>query len=120
MSSSTIRVVPHSRLSTRKKILIEINGPNTSHGTSALIQRRYRNGKVTHSRIPLSGYGNARLLRTFNRKSISSMYLVVSNTSTAMTDCGKVNATYGGPRYSCYGRGVYDSGQTFKVRASLR
>jgi hypothetical protein len=120
MSSSTIRIAPSSSLSTRKKILIEINGPNRSHGTNALIQRRYRNGKVTHSMIPLNASGNARLLRDFNRASIRSMYLVVSNTSTAMKDCGEVEATYGGPRYSCFGRGVYDSAQTFKVRASLR
>jgi hypothetical protein len=120
ISSSTIKIVPKRNLSKRKKILIEINGPNRSHGTNALIQRRYRNGKVTHSMIPLSGYGNARLLRDFNRASIRSMYIVVSNTSTAMKDCGKVEATYGGPRYSCSGRGSYDSAQTFKVRASLR
>ena len=120
ISSSTIRLVPHSSLSTRKQVLIEIDGPNTSHGTNALIQRRYRNGKVTHSMIPLNTSGNARLLRDFNRASISSMYLVVSNTSTAMKDCGEVEATYGGPRYSCYGQGSYDSGQAFKVRASLR
>ena len=101
MSSSTIRIAPHSSLSTRKRVLIEIDGPNTSHGTNALIQRRYRSGKVTHSMIPLNGYGNARLLRDFNRASISSMYLVVSNTSTAMTDCGEVLAAYGGPKYSC-------------------
>jgi hypothetical protein len=120
MSSSTIRIVPHRSLSTRRQILIEIDGPTRSHGTNALIQRRYRSGKVTHSMIPLNASGNARLLRDFNRASISSMYLVVSNTSTSMTDCGEVNATYGGPRYSCYGRGLYDIGHTFKVRASLR
>ncbi len=67
ISSSTIRLVPHSSLSTRKQVLIEIDGPNTSHGTNALIQRRYRNGKVTHSMIPLNTSGNARLLRDFNR-----------------------------------------------------
>jgi hypothetical protein len=120
MSSSAIRIAPASSLSKHKKILIEIDGPNLSHGTNALIQRRYRNGKVTHSMIPLNASGNARLLRDFNRASITSMYLVVSNTSTAMTNCGGVEATYGGPRYSCYGRGSYDSGQSFKVRASLR
>ena len=68
--------------------------------------------------IPLNSSGNARLLRDFNRASISSMYLVVSNTSTSMKDCGEVATTYGGPRYSCYGRGTYDSAQTFKVRAT--
>ena len=120
LSSSAIRIVPHSTLSTRKKILIEIFGPNKSHGTNALIQRRYRNGKVTHSMIPLNSAGNARLVRDFNRASISSMYLVVANTSTAMKSCGQVTGFDGGPAYSCSGRGTYDSAQTFKVRASLR
>ena len=54
------------------------------------------------------------------RASISSMYLVVSNTSTSMKDCGEVATDDGEPWYSCYGRGSYDSGQSFKVRASLR
>ena len=90
MSSSTIRIAPHDRLSKRKKVLIQVNGPNISHGTNALIQRRFRNGKVTHSMIPLGRYGNARLTTAFNRASMSSMYLVVSNTSTAMKRCGKI------------------------------
>ncbi len=120
LSSSTVRIVPSSTLSTRRKVLIEINGPNTSHGTNALIQRRYRNGTVTHSMIPLNSAGNARLVRDFNRASISSMYLVVSNTSTSMKDCGEVATADGEPWYSCYGRGTYDSAQTFKVRATLR
>jgi hypothetical protein len=119
LSSSTIRVVPHRSLSKRRRILIQIDGPNTSHGTTAMIQRRYRNGTVTHTMVPLSPYGNARLLRAFNRASISSMYVVVSNTSTTMKDCGHVT-TFGGPRYSCYGRGFYDGAQTFKVRATLQ
>ena len=120
MSSSTIRIAPHGRLSKRRKVLIQVNGPNISHGTSALIQRRYRNGKVTHSMIPLGRYGNARLTRAFNRASIRAMYLVVSNTSTTMKRCGQITSPDGEPRYSCYGRGTYDSGQTFKVRATLR
>ena len=48
------------------------------------------------------------------------MYLVVSNTSTTMKRCGKVTSPAGEPWYSCYGRGTYDSAQTFKVRATLR
>jgi hypothetical protein len=120
LTSSSVRIVPSSSLSTSRNILIEINGPNKSHGTNALIQRRYRNGTVTHSMIPLSSYGNATLLRDFNRASISSMYIVVSNTSTSMQECGEVATGDGEPYYSCYGRGTYDSGQTFKVRASLR
>ena len=120
LSSSTIRIAPHDRLSKRRKVLIQVNGPNISHGTNALIQRRFRNGKVTHSMIPLGRYGNAQLTTAFNRASLSSMYLVLSNTSTAMQRCGKITSPDGGPRYSCYGQGTYDSAQTFKVRATLR
>ena len=120
LSSSTVRIVPSSTLSTSKDVLIEINGPNTSHGTNALILRRYRDGRVTRSMIPLDSAGDARLVRDFNRVSISSMYLVLSNTSTSMKDCGEVTTADGEPWYSCYGRGTYDSGQTYKVRATLR
>jgi len=120
LSSSSVRIVPSSTLSTSRKVLLEVNGPNTSHGTNALIQRRYRNGTVTHSMIPLNSAGDARLVRDFNRSSISSMYVVVSNTSTSMKECGEVVTAGGEPWYSCYGRGTYDSAQTFRVRATLR
>ena len=96
LSSSTIRVVPHRSLSRAQGILIQVDGPNTSHGTTAMIQRRYRNGTVTHAMIPLNTTGTRSCSSGFNRASISSMYVVVSNTSTPMRNCGRVT-TYGGP-----------------------
>ena len=56
----------------------------------------------------------------FPLTAVASLVVVMSNTSTAMRDCGRVEDGYGGPVYSCYGRGYYDSGQAFGVRASVR
>jgi hypothetical protein len=120
LSSSAIRVAPHQSLNRRKNLLIEVNGPDTSHGTTALVQRRYRNGAVAHSLMSLNGFGNGRLLIRFDRRALASVVVVVSNTSTAMRDCGRVGDAFGSPVYSCFGRGSYDQGQNFAVRATVR
>jgi hypothetical protein len=120
LSSSAIRVVPQARLNPRKRLLIEVNAPDTARGGTALIQRRYRNGVVTHSMMALNGFGNGRLLTRFDRRALASVVVLVSNTSTAMRDCETIGDGYGGPVYSCFGRGYYDHGQGFAVRASLR
>lgn len=120
LASSAIKVSPHPKLRKRAKLTIEVNLPDSARGSAALLQRRYRNGAVTHAMIPLNAAGNGRVRTAFNRRSIASMVVVVSNTSTTMRDCGTLRDSYGGPVYSCYGRGWYDAGQTFSVRASAR
>jgi hypothetical protein len=120
LSSSSIRVVPHPRLSRRKNLLVEVDAPDTARGAAALVQHRYRSGAVAHSVMALNRAGKGRLLVRFDRRVLASLVVVTSNTSTAMRDCGRVEDGYGGPVYSCYGRGYYDSGQAFGVRASVR
>jgi hypothetical protein len=118
LSSSAIRVTPHSRLSTSKRLEVRVDAPNTSQGSSALLQRRLRDGRVLNSTITLDKYGNGRVVYAFNRTSISSIVVVVANTSTAMQSCGQV-LNSDGPIYSCAGRGVHDSNQPYKVLARL-
>lgn len=120
LTNFPIRVVPHAKLSLRKKLLVEVNAPDAAGGAAALIQRRYRNGAVGHSIMPLNAYGNGRQLIAFNRKQLASVVIVVSNTSTTMRDCGAIVDGDGRPLYSCGGRGYYDAGQTFAVRATVR
>lgn len=120
LSSSSIRVAPNARLKPRSKLIVEVNAPDLSHGSTALLQRRYRNGAVSHAMMPLNASGNGRLQIPFNRKVLASVTIVVSNTSTAMRDCGRIGDSTGGPVYSCYGRGTYDTSQIFQVRARLR
>lgn len=120
LSNSPVRVLPGPRLSPRKKLLIEVNVPDTARGATALIQRRYRNGAVSHSLMPLNAYGNGRLLIPFNRKQLAAVVLVSSNTSTSMRNCGAISDSDGSPVYSCFGRGYYDVGQTYSVRATVR
>jgi hypothetical protein len=120
LSSSSVRVAPGGGLDRRKNLLVEVNAPDTSHGSTALVQRRYRNGAVTHSMVTLDAYGNGRLLVRFDRRALLSVYVVVTNTSTEMRDCGRIEGEWGGPVYACSGRGVHDQGQGFAVRASIR
>jgi hypothetical protein len=120
LSSSSIRVAPNARLKPRSKLIVEVNAPDLSHGSTALLQRRYRNGAVSHAMMPLNTSGSGRLQIPFNRKVLASVTIVVSNTSTVMRDCGRIGDSTGGPVYSCYGRGTYDTSQTFQVRARLR
>ena len=63
---------------------------------AALLQRRYRSGKVTHTMIRLAPNGNGSTLVRFNRKALSSIAIVLANTNRS------------------------GAARAFKVRASLR
>ena len=119
LSSSAIRVSPQRRLRPRSRLLVEVNAPDSSHGSFAILQTRFRTGAVAHRVIALNGRGDARLLTGFNRRRIASMIVVVSNTSTTMRDCGAIS-TGSGPVYSCYGRGSFDNSDRFAVRVTVR
>ncbi len=118
LSSSAIKVAPHSKLSTRKKLEVRINAPYASKGSTALVQRRLRDGRVFTRVLTLDKYGDGRIVYAFDRTVISSVVVVVTNSSTSMKDCGTVTSS-DGPVYSCVGRGVYDSNQPYKVLARL-
>jgi hypothetical protein len=96
LGNAPVFVAPGKSLSTGKRLLIEVNGPSRSLGTAALLQRRYRDGRVTHTMITVNTSGNARTLVHFNRKALSGIAVILSNTSRS------------------------GSGHTFKARASLR
>jgi hypothetical protein len=96
LGNAPVFVAPGKSLSTRKRLLVEVNGPRRSLGTAALLQRRYRDGRVTHTMITLNTSGNARTLVHFNRKVLSGIAVILSNTSRS------------------------GSGHTFKTRATLR
>ena len=55
--------------------------PPEGTGTAALLQRRFRNGRVTHTMITLGANGNGRTLVQFNRRVLSSIAVVVANTN---------------------------------------
>lgn len=120
LTNAPIRVAPHARLKPRAKLLVEVDAPDTARGSTALIQRRFRNGAVSHTMMPLNRYGNGRAQIGFNRRALSSVIVLVGNTSTAMRDCGRIGDSNGSPLYSCHGRGTFDQGQRFAVRATAR
>ncbi len=96
LGDAAVLVSPARNLSVRKRLLVEIDGPPRASGTAALLQRRYRSGKVTHTMIRLGANGNGRTLVQFNRRVLSSVAVVVANTNR------------------------YGAGRVFRVRASLR
>jgi hypothetical protein len=95
LAHSTLLLRPGSTLSTGANVMIWFNGPNTSTGTTALLQRRYLDGRVTYKMLSLGANGNGHILVKLNRKVLRSVVLIQSNTARS------------GGR------------QTFKVRAGL-
>jgi hypothetical protein len=96
LGSSAMLVAPGSRLPVSKRLLIAIDAPPRSSGSAALIQRRWRDGRVTHTMLTLGADGNRSTLIHFNRKTLRSVVIVVANTNR------------------------YGVSRGFKVRASLR
>ena len=121
LSSAAVRLVPAARGRAGRRLVIDVDAPDTSHGSAALVQRRLRSGDVRTTVLPLSLTGRGRTVVPFDRRVVSSVVVVVANTSTAMRDCGYIGVGPDSdqPEYSCAGRGVYDAGQTFLVRARL-
>ena len=89
-------MAPGPRLPVSKRLLVNIDGPPRSSGSAALIQRRWRDGHVTHNMLTLGTNGNRSTLIHFNRKALNSVVIVVANTNR------------------------YGIARGFKVRASLR
>ncbi len=107
-ASSSVRVGPDASLPTTSRLRIRVNGPDIDRGPAAVVQVRLRNGTVQNTRVPLNTAGYGETTVDFDRTTVSSVVVVVANTSTAMRSCGDVYANDGGPLYSCYGRGVTD------------
>ncbi|RNL65302.1 hypothetical protein EFK50_04915 [Nocardioides marmoriginsengisoli] len=87
---------PQARIPTRSKLRVIVDAPDTSHGSQATVQIRYRSGRVTSSVLRLSRTGYASKLYGFNRKYVRSVIVIATNAST----------------------GYYDA-QNFRVRARL-
>jgi hypothetical protein len=81
LGNSAVLVAPGPKLAPGKRLLVTIDAPPRSTGSAALLQRRYRNGRVTHTMITLGANGNGRTLVQFNRRVLSSIAVVVSNTN---------------------------------------
>ncbi len=96
LATAPTLLTPGSTLSPSRRILVEVDAPNRSTGSAALLQRRFRDGHVTHTMISLNASGNASTLAYFNRKTVSGIAVIMSNTSR------------------------YSPSRPYKVRVSLR
>ena len=122
-SSTSVRFAPDTRLPTTARLRLTVNTPDTVRGTSAVVQVRHRDGTLENTRLALDASGAGTTTIGFDRTTVSSVVVLLADTSTALTSCGRIFDRDGGPMYSCYGRGVHDSSavdrNTFTVRGDL-
>lgn len=86
---------PSSTLPSRSKLTVSVNAPNTSRGSQARIQLRYKSGKQVTYVIVLNSLGNGSKVVAFNPNYLASAVVTLSNGSTGY------------------------NGQTFKVRGKV-
>ena len=60
-----------------------VDAPSTWTGSRAILQRRFIDGRVSQTMIPLTAAGNRQLLVAFNHKGLRSLAVVVANTGTS-------------------------------------
>ena len=81
LGNSAMLLSPHRKLGRRTKLLVTVDGPPVSAGTVALLQRRYANGRVQHSRMALNASGDGRARVAFDRRTLRSLAVVVTNSA---------------------------------------
>ncbi|MCX6396413.1 MAG: DUF6055 domain-containing protein [Propionibacteriales bacterium] len=81
LSTAPLILRTGSTLPTRSKLRISVNGPDTSRGTQARVQIRFKSGRVTTYVIPLNSLGNGSKVVGFNRTYVSSAIVTLSNGS---------------------------------------
>jgi hypothetical protein len=81
LASSAVQVIPSARLSTGKHVLVSVDAPSTWTGSRALLQRRFKDGRVTQTMLPLTASGARHILVPFNHSTLRSVAVVVSNTA---------------------------------------
>ena len=82
LASAAVQLVPGPHLSRRKRLVVNIDAPATWTGSQALFQRRYRDGRVTQTVIPLPADGNRRLVVSFDHAVLKSVAVVLANASS--------------------------------------
>ncbi len=122
-SSSAALFKPASSLPHAATLRLTVNTPDTVRGTAAVVQVRHRDGTLVNTPLALDATGAGTTTIGFDRTTVSSVVVLLADTSTALTSCGRIFDRDGGPLYSCYGKGVHDTSSadrnTFTVRADL-
>jgi hypothetical protein len=119
LSSAAFRVGASPSLPAGQRLHVSVDGPATVRGSYAVVQTRFRDGTLDNQPLALSTAGNAVTDTAFDPATVSSVVVLVANTSTAMTGCGTVVGGDGYEAFTCGGRGVYDSNDPFVVHLSL-
>ncbi|MEO5653953.1 MAG: MXAN_6640 family putative metalloprotease [Marmoricola sp.] len=81
LGNSTMQLSPDRKLGRRTRLVVQVDGPPVSQGTVALLQRRLANGRVQHSRMALNSNGDGRAMVRFDRRTLRSLVVVVTNSN---------------------------------------
>jgi hypothetical protein len=83
LAAASVQLTPGAHLSPRKHLLVTIDAPATSTGARALLQRRFKDGRVAQTMIPLTAAGDRHLSVAFNHKLLRSVAIVLADTATS-------------------------------------
>ena len=112
-----MRVTPGSALPTSQQLVVEVDAPDTSSGSAALVETRLRDGRVQVAPIALDAAGNGSQVVGFDRRQVSVGHGGVRQHQHRHEGL-REDLDDDGPLYSCSGRGVLDA-QPFSVRERL-
>ena len=73
-----VKVVPATNLPTTKQLVVEVDAPDTSSGSTALLQVRFRTGSTRRWPSPSTPPGNGARTTGFDRTRISSAVVVLA------------------------------------------
>ncbi|WP_457111684.1 MXAN_6640 family putative metalloprotease [Marmoricola sp. URHA0025 HA25] len=115
LANADMLIQPSGRLPRHTKLRVRVDGPALSGVPQASVQVRRRNGTVRVVEVPLDAAGDGVVRVRFDRRTVSSVVVTLTNASTRMTGCG----TDPGYLYSCGGHST-DDGLRFSVSAKVR
>lgn len=86
LATAPLILRPGSSLRSKSKLTVSVNAPNTSRGSQARIQVRFKNGKVAFYTVRLNSQGNGAKKVSFNPKTQSSVIVTLSNGSGSLNN----------------------------------
>lgn len=101
LASRHVRIRPGSSVTgANKRLLVKIDGPSSKSAPAAVVQVRYKSGKVTRKVLALDADGKGKGTVLFDASQISSVIVTVVNASTRFDCWTRPSAD---PAYSCTG-----------------
>ncbi len=86
LSSAAYLIKPGPALRRNARLRVSVDGPARTTMPQALVQLRFRSGRVSYLTVPLDAAGNGSRLVTFDPRVVRSAVITLSNASTSGVD----------------------------------